>query len=193
MGIFTRACDIVSANVNAILDKAEDPDKLVAMMAREMEDTLIEAKAACASAMATMQKIEAEKLTISNRTEEWEIRAQRAVNRGRDDLAREALYEKRRLRDRLDVLDQEHTRCTDVIEQYKADIVHLEEKLETVREKQRVLAHRHRRAVNKRRAELEIRRVNTSDIFERFDAYQSHIHLDTRARHERFSRDHGHA
>ena len=175
MGIFTRARDIVGANVNAALDKAENPEKLVAMMAREMEDTLIEVKASCASAMATKQKIEAEKTRTQDAVDQWEFRAQKAVNRGRDDLAREALLEKRRHHERLDALDQELTQCDEVVSQHQQDITKIEEKLKQVREKQRVLVHRHRRALNKRRAELEIRRIDTSNVMQRFDRFEQHV------------------
>ena len=175
MGIFTRARDIISANINAILDQAEDPQKLVAMMLREMEDTLIEVKAACASAMATQHKIEAEKLAVADQVAEWQGRAKKALDKGRDDLAREALIEKRRYADRIEVLNDELDHCAEVIEHYQGDIVQLEEKLEAVREKQRVLVHRHRRALNKRRAELEIRRVDTADVLNRVEAFETEI------------------
>jgi phage shock protein A len=91
MGIFTRFRDIISSNINAILDKAEDPEKLIKLMIREMEDTLVEIKAACAGAMASSKKVQRQLDTLHERVRYWEEKAEIAVKKGRDNLAREAL------------------------------------------------------------------------------------------------------
>mgnify|MGYP000281857468 FL=1 len=96
MGIFTRFRDIVGSNINSMLDRAEDPEKLIKLMIQEMEDTLIELKAACAGVMAESKKVERQLQGIDTRVDYWESKANLAVNKGRDDLAREALIEKRR-------------------------------------------------------------------------------------------------
>ena len=93
MGIFTRFKDIVSANLNSMLDKAEDPEKLIRLMIREMEETLVELKAACAGNMAGVARIRRELEAARARVATWDDRARLAVDRGRDDLAREALVE----------------------------------------------------------------------------------------------------
>ena len=95
MGIFSRFRDIAGSNINAMLDRAEDPEKLIKMMILEMEDTLIELKTACAG-MIAVKKAQRQLRTIENRGNYWEDKANLAVNKGRDDLAREALFEKRR-------------------------------------------------------------------------------------------------
>ena len=84
MGIFTRFRDIISSNINAILDKAEDPEKLIKLMIREMEDTLVEIKAACAGAMASSKKVQRQLATVQDRIQYWENKAQLAVSKGRD-------------------------------------------------------------------------------------------------------------
>lgn len=175
MGIFTRARDIITANINAILDEAEDPEKLVTLMVREMEDTLIELKASCAGAMAAKHRIVHDQEQARNRTVEWEGRARRAVDKGRDDLAREALHEKRRYAERVDGLDRELAQCESVVNQYQDDIKQLEEKLEAARERKRVLVQRHVHALNKRRAQMDIRRMDASDVFARFDRVEHQI------------------
>lgn len=175
MGIFTRARDIIAANINAILDEAEDPEKLAALMVREMEDTLIELKASCAGAMAAKQRILHDLEEARVRADEWARRAQRAVDKGRDDLAREALLEKRRYTDHQDALDKELGQCESVVAQYQEDIQQLESKLEVARERKRVLVQRHIHAVNKRRAQMDIRRVDTSEVFARFDHVERQI------------------
>ena len=93
MGIFTRFRDIVSSNINAMLDGAEDPDKMIKLMISEMEDTLIELKSACAGSIASRKQVERRLAAAEDRERLWEERASLAVERGRDDLAREALVE----------------------------------------------------------------------------------------------------
>src|SRR5512134_1131336 len=107
MGIFTRFRDIVSSNINAMLDRAEDPEKLIRLMIREMEDTLVELKAACAGVIAETKNIERQHDQSQSRSRLWGERAQLAVNKSRDDLAREALVEQRRYRQRMESLAQE--------------------------------------------------------------------------------------
>jgi phage shock protein A len=175
MGIFTRARDIISANINAMLDQAEDPEKIVNLMVREMEDTLIELKASCAGAKAAKRRIEQDQEFARKQVTEWANRAQRAVDKGRDDLAREALVEKRRQVEHVEALDRELAQCGGVIDQYQDDLKLLEEKLNAARERQRVLVQRHIHAVHKRRAQGDIRRMETSDAFSRFDDVEHRI------------------
>ncbi|HOZ49101.1 MAG TPA: phage shock protein PspA [Candidatus Hydrogenedentes bacterium] len=175
MGVFSRVRDIINSNINAMLDKAEDPEKLVRLMIGEMEDTLVEIKASCAQAMAGQKRVRREHAEAGARAADWQAKAQLAVDKGREDLAREALVEKRRYADRADVLFGEAAHFDEIIERYQDDIVQLEEKLATAREKQRVLVQRHRRAQGKRRAQENIRRVETSDALLRFDKFESRI------------------
>jgi len=175
MGIFTRVRDIISSNINAMLDKAEDPEKLVKMMIREMEDTLVEVKASCAGAMATKKRIEREIDEVRARAEEWAGKADLAVSKGRDDLAREALLEKRRFLERVDTLESEIDHCESLVDQYQADISQLEDKLASARERQRVLVQRHIHARQKQRAQYDIRKADTSDAMQKFDNFEERI------------------
>ena len=175
MGIFTRFRDIISSNINAILDKAEDPEKLIKLMIREMEDTLVEIKAACAGAMASSKKVQRQLDTLHDRIHYWEEKAELAVKRGRDNLAREALVEKRRYTQRMDGLENELTEHNLLIEQYQDDIRQLEDKLKSAREKQRILVQRHIHADRKIRAQEEIRRVDSSEAMMKFDELENRI------------------
>jgi len=175
MGIFTRFRDIISSNINAILDKAEDPEKLIKLMIREMEDTLVEIKAACAGAMASSKKVQRQLDTLHERIRYWEEKAEIAVKKGRDNLAREALVEKRRFTNRLDDLESELTEHNLLIEQYQDDIRQLEDKLKSARDKQRLLVQRHIHASRKRQAQEEIRRVDSSEAMFKFDELENRI------------------
>jgi phage shock protein A len=175
MGIFTRFRDIVSSNINAMLDKAEDPEKLIKMMIREMEDTLVEIKAACAGVLAGRKKLHRRLSEVDTREAYWQEMAGLAVDKGRDDLAREALAEKRRFAEMAGTLKLELEEHEDMITQYQGDIRQLEDKLHNAREKQRMLTHRHIRARRKRRAQEEIRRMDNFETMNRFDSLENRI------------------
>jgi len=175
MGIFTRFRDIVGSNINSMLDRAEDPEKLIRMMIQEMEDTLIELKVACAGVMAESKRVRHQLQTSEKRTHYWEARACLAVNKGKDDLAREALLEKRRFTQRNESLADEVTRHQSLMGQYQEDIRQLEEKLRSAREKERLLVQRHIHATRKRRAQEEIRRMDNTDAMIKFEELEYRI------------------
>ena len=175
MGIFTRVSDIIHSNINAMLDKAEDPEKLIRLMIQEMEDTLVEIKASCAGAMATRKKVQRELDETLTRADQWGNKAQLAVNKGRDDLAREALVEKRRYRERAGALEREASDCDAIVEQYQADIVQLEDKLKLAQEKRRILVQRHIRAQRSKRVQERIRKVDSTDTLIRFEQFENRI------------------
>jgi phage shock protein A len=175
MGIFTRFRDIISSNINSMLDRAEDPEKLIKLMIREMEDTLVELKAACAGVIAAAKKLQRRLNEIQNRQDLWQKRAAMAVDKGRDDLAREALNEKRRFADMADTIQQELIEHDDMATQYQEDIRQLEDKLHAAREKQRMLIQRHIHARRKKRAQEEIRRVDNFETIARFEDLENRI------------------
>ena len=175
MGIFTRFRDIISSNINAMLDKAEDPEKLIRLMIREMEDTLVEIKSACAGVMAGGKKIKRQLDGLETRTQYWEEKAELAVNKGRDDLAREALVEKRKFFRRMETLEGDLAEHDLLIEQYQDDIRQLEEKLKSARDKQRMLVQRHIHARKKMQAQEELRRIDSSETVIKFDEIENRI------------------
>ena len=175
MGIFTRFRDIISSNINAMLDKAEDPEKLIRLMIREMEDTLVEIKSACAGVMAGGKKIKRQLDGLGTRAQYWEEKAELAVNKGRDDLAREALVEKRKFNHRMETLEGDLAEHDLLIDQYQDDIRQLEEKLKSARDKQRMLVQRHIHARKKMQAQEELRRIDSSETVMKFDEIENRI------------------
>jgi phage shock protein A len=175
MGIFTRFRDIVSSNINAMLDHAEDPEKLIKLMIREMEDTLVELKASCAGVMAAQRRNGRRLEDLRAREGQWQERARLAVDKGRDDLAREALVEKRRFSEAAAALESEMADQGAIVAQYQDDIRQLEEKLGKAQEKQRQLVQRHVRAHQVRRAREEMRRVDSYETVAKFDELESRI------------------
>jgi len=175
MGIFTRFRDIISSNINAMLDKAEDPQKLIKLMIQEMEDTLVELKSSCAGVIAQARRTRREMEEAADRQRSWEERATLAVRKGRDDLAREALSERRAYEKKEQAFKREAADLDVLVEEYQGDIRQLEKKLESAKEKQRLLVERHIHAVHKRRAQEDIRRMDNSDAIIRFANLENRI------------------
>ena len=182
MGIFSRFRDIVGSNINSMLDRAEDPEKLIKLMIQEMEDTLIELKAACAGVMAQSKKIARQLQSIGQRADYWADKANLAVKKGRDDLAREALLEKRRHSQRTELLTNELAEHEVLLGQYKDDIRQLEEKLKSARDKERLLVQRHIHATRKKRAQEDMRRMDSADAIIKFEELEHRIeHMEAEA------------
>ena len=175
MSIFSRFRDIVNSNINSMLDEAEDPEKLVRLMIQEMEDTLIDLKASCAGAIAARKKVGRSFDDLSSRAASWENKAMLAIQKGREELAREALLEKRRVSEGVASLEKETAGLDEVIANYQTDITQLEEKLSSAREKQRVLVQRHIHAQHKTRAQEQIRRSETSDALLRYEQFEARV------------------
>jgi phage shock protein A len=175
MGVFTRLKDIINSNLNAMLDAAEDPDKLIRLMIQEMEDTLVEVKANCAGAIAARKRAEKAVTSAETAIVTWEERARLAIEKGKEDLAREAIRERRRLEDLRDAHAKEATGCDEVVARYKEDIAAVEAKLVDARQRHRLLVQRHKRAKTHERTRGVIERVTRYDAVTKFDQLEQRI------------------
>lgn len=175
MGIFSRFKDIISSNINAMLDKAEDPEKMIRLMLQEMEETLVELKSSCAGIMADRKKAERNQAMLLQQVQKWQSRAELAVTKEKEDLAREALIEKNLYQKRADHIEEDMHQFDTMIKQAQEDITQLEGKIATAREKQQLLIKRHIRADQKLRTQKEIRRAGSLRAFERFEEFEQKI------------------
>ena len=175
MGIFTRFKDIIASNMNAMLDNAEDPEKLIKLMIREMEDTLIEIKSSCASTIAEQKKVERLFDGMVEKENFWVKKAKLAVGKGKDNLARQALQQKRIYAQKAEAIEEEVIELGSIVDQYRNDIEELENKLKSAREKQRLLVQRHIRAKSKKNVQEEIRRADSIEIMQKFETLENHI------------------
>jgi len=175
MGVFSRLGDIVNSNINAMLDKAEDPEKMIRLMIQEMEDTLVDLKSSCASKMATRAEMLRDHDNLSSKVERWSQRAVLAVERSRDDLAKEALLEKKQCEKQLEFAERDLEHYEKLISECKSNIIQLEQKLEEVTFKHKILVQRSIHAVEKKRARSVMSSASGAQAMMRFGELESRI------------------
>jgi phage shock protein A len=175
MGIFTRFSDIVNSNINAILDKAEDPEKIVRLMIQEMEDTLVEVRSAAARSIADKKDLNRKLETLDRDLEDWDEKAELAVRKGREDLAKAALVEKSRVAQAAEVLKQDYVAVDEGLSKLNEDIARLEAKLEDAKTRQKALLARHKTANSRLAARKKIHDYKIDDALIRFEQYTRRI------------------
>jgi len=175
MGIFTRFSDIVNSNINAILDKAEDPEKIVRLMIQEMEDTLVEVRSAAARSIADKKDLNRKIERLDREKHEWDDRAELAMRKEREDLAKAALVEKSRVSGAVDVLKEDYLAVDEGLAKLNEDIARLESKLEDAKTRQKSLLARHKTANSRLAARKKIHDYKIDDAMVRFEAYTRRI------------------
>ncbi|PJC88055.1 phage shock protein PspA [Vibrio sp. HA2012] len=175
MGIFSRFADIVNSNISALLDKAEDPEKMIRLILQEMEDTLVEVRTNSAKALADKKELSRRVDSLQEQVDEWQQKAALALSKQRDDLARAALIEKQKLQDVVKSLQSEQTLVAETIEKLSGEIGKLEAKINETRAKQQALAIRREAAGNRRDVQKHLHTARTHEAFSRFDRYERKI------------------
>jgi phage shock protein A len=175
MGIFTRFSDIVNSNINAILDKAEDPEKIVRLMIQEMEDTLVEVRSAAARSIADKKDLNRRIETLDCDLANWDGKAELALRKGREDLAKAALIEKSRVATAVDVLKQDYLAVDEGLAKLNEDIARLESKLEDAKTRQKALLARHKTANSRLAVRKKIHDYKIDDAMVRFEQYTRRI------------------
>ena len=171
MGIFSRFMDIVNSNINSILDKAEDPEKMLRLMIQEMEDTLIELKSSCAGLMADAIRQEKTLAETEKAIQRWQNRAVLAVEKGREDLAREALIEKKKFVEELEAKKDTLLSMTKQADNAKEEIAQLEDKLTDAKRRLKALKEKELEAERERQANQR----RSMNLNSKFDAMEERI------------------
>ena len=175
MGIFTRFSDIVNSNINAILDKAEDPEKIVRLMIQEMEDTLVEVLSAAARSIADKKDLNRKLEALDAELRDWDDKAELAMRKGREDLAKAALVEKSRVQSAVDALKADYVSVDEGLAKLNEDIARLEAKLQDAKARQKALLARHKTANSRLAARKKIHDYKIDDALVRFEQYTRRI------------------
>ena len=175
MGIFTRFSDIVNSNINAILDKAEDPEKIVRLMIQEMEDTLVEVRSAAARSIADKKDLNRRLGRLEREQSEWDAKVELALRKGREDLAKAALVEKSRATAAAEIIRADYATVDEGLGKLNSDISRLEQKLDDAKTRQKALLARHKTANSRLAARKKIYDYKIDDAMIRFEQYTRRI------------------
>jgi phage shock protein A len=175
MGIFSRTRDIIAANVTDLLDRAEDPAKMVRMIISEMEDTLVEVRASAARTIADQKEMRRHIVKLEQLQASWTEKAELALSKGREDLAKAALGERQKAADMCDQLLAEITVLDDALRASEADIAKLQSKLREARTRQNSVETRLESANNRFRLREMYAGPKTNEAFSRFDVLERRV------------------
>lgn len=175
MGIFSRLSDIVNSNVHAMLDKAEDPEKMVRLIIQEMEDTLVEVRSTSVRALARKKELQRQQATLAAEGADWTAKAELAVAKSREDLARAALAAKDATEARSAALDKELAMLDGEIEKLADDTGKLRAKLADAKARQKAMLMRHSSATSRLRVKQQVNDARIQDAILKFEQYEGRI------------------
>jgi phage shock protein A len=175
MGIFSRFTDIINANINSILDKAEDPEKMVRLIIQEMEETLVEVRTQSAKLIADKKELGRRIKRLVREAEEWERKAEIALGKNREDLARAALKEKSTADETVESIGSDLEVVDINLEKLSGDIGQLQQKLSDAKTRQKALILRSKTARSRMGVKRQIHDVDIDTAMSKFDLYERRI------------------
>ena len=175
MGIFSRLNDIVNSNINVMLDKAEDPEKIIRLVIQEMEDTLVEVRSDAARTIADKKKLRRRIDLMGREVREWERKAELAISKAREDLARSALTEKHNLERDTDILESDLQELESHLTKLNDDIGQLQQKLDDAKNRHKAMVLKHDTVSNRLRTRTKLHDDRINDALGRFEGIEEKI------------------
>ncbi|MGH7080875.1 MAG: phage shock protein PspA [Acetobacteraceae bacterium] len=168
---------MVNSNLNALLDRAEDPEKIIRLIIQEMEDTLVEVRSAAVRSIAEKKGLDRKAAELRAQEDDWQRKAELAVTKGRDDLAKAALHARARVGQSLKALEQQLAQLGEALAQQNEDIGKLQAKLSDAKAREKSLAARHKTAAARLKVRTKLYDERITDAFARFEQVERSLDI----------------
>ena len=175
MGIFSRFSDIVNSNINALLDKAEDPEKMVRLIIQEMEDTLVEVRSSSAKTIAEKKELQRVVNRLQEEVADWQAKAELALSKEREDLARSALIERQKASDQAEAVAADIANLDEHISKLQDEVSQLQEKLADAKARQKTMLMRQKTVASRLEVKKTLDSNRINDAMYKFERYEQKI------------------
>jgi phage shock protein A len=177
MGIFSRLSDIINSNINSLLDKAEDPEKMIRMVIQEMEETLVEVRSTSARIIADKKELVRRNNKLGKQVDDWQQKAELALSKSRDDLAKAALLEKSAVSDVIVLVQEDMQKLDDSLTKLSSEIEQLQTKLNDARTRQKAILMRHTATRSRHTVSTKLHNSSIDEAINKFDHYEKKIEV----------------
>ncbi|HWK52969.1 MAG TPA: phage shock protein PspA [Hyphomicrobiales bacterium] len=177
MGIFSRLSDIINANINSLLDKAEDPEKMIRMVIQEMEETLVEVRSTAAKILADKKELVRRNDKVARQVEDWQQKAELALSKGREDLAKAALLEKATVSEVGEAVAQDLQKLDESLDKLSHEIEQLQAKLNDARARQKAILMRHSATRSRQVVSQKLNSHSIDQAIHRFEHFERKIEV----------------
>lgn len=175
MGIFSRLSDIINSNINSMLDKAEDPEKMIRMVIQEMEETLVEVRSTTAKIIADKKELARRNEKLDKQAQDWGQKAELALSKQREDLAKAALLEKASVNEVIELVKEDMHKLDDSLDKLTREIEQLQAKLNDARARQKVILMRHTATQSRRTVNAKLHETNIDQALNKFEHFERKI------------------
>src|SRR5687768_10140661 len=175
MGIFSRLSDIINSNINSMLDMAEDPEKMIRMVIQEMEETLVEVRSTTAKIIADKKELTRRNEKLERQAQDWAQKAELALSKQREDLAKAALLEKSSVNEVIVMVKEDMHKLDDSLNKLTREIEQLQAKLNDARARQKVILMRHTATQSRRTVNSKLHNTNIDQAINRFEHFERKI------------------
>ena len=175
MGMFSRFTDIINANINSMLDKAENPEKMIRLIIQDMEETLVEVRTTAAKNIAEKKSLMRQLRSLESSVEHWQQKAELALSKGREDLAKSALTEKHKNNQKVTELQEQLEQLDEFLGQVQDDGQSLQDKLAEAKRRQEAYVLRQQSAEVRLKVREKAAIYNIDEAIGKFERYQQKI------------------
>ena len=175
MSIFNRLSDIINSNISSLLDKAENPEKMIRMVIQEMEETLVEVRSGTAKVIAEKKTLARRAEQLKKQAQDWESKAELALSKGREDLAKAALLEKSNINSSVVITERDLTKLDGTLDKLSTEIEQLQAKLNDARARQKTIVMRTTATQSRLNVNRQLHSYSIDNAMDKFEYYEKKI------------------